>query len=492
MTQVAALSMSPKADSPEAIGAELRAALPGLRLHSLSLHDAEGDVLWLNEGVLGPDEHGVVLEALSGSALESTQALVDRPLGDGRNALILPVRATSGELVGAAMMIVDTKQISGALLRKLATSSVRDALDKLAARQQPARRARVVPPPAAKAPAPPPPLKPAVTAAQPANPSSSEFELELAPDVPRQLPAEARLAAKPPVTAPAGRLPPPARTAVAPTPASPPPPPASAKAAPAPVWVEPESDITLIAPKLDTSDLALYVQQLLKLRPGGRTRRYEVLLRSRNDPTRDAAPPTLKQATTALDANSALDRYVLVELVKWLGKHRDIWEAEPSSFTVNLSATTLKDPGFLSFASGLFEEHEVTPGVVGFEIPEQACIDAPGAVAEFVERCERLGAFLALDDFSLHSAAQPLLASAAVRLVKIDARLTLGAMKDKLPQAMVVAISQAAKVLGIHCVAKRVDSSMARQWLAAIGIDFAQGFSLERPQALDSLLQRNP
>jgi EAL domain-containing protein (putative c-di-GMP-specific phosphodiesterase class I) len=52
-------------------------------------------------------------------------------------------------------------------------------------------------------------------------------------------------------------------------------------------------------------------------------------------------------------------------------------------------------------------------------------------------------------------------------------------MKDKLAQALVVAISQASKVLGAHCVAKRIESAIARQWLSAIGVDFAQGFLLE-------------
>ena len=52
---------------------------------------------------------------------------------------------------------------------------------------------------------------------------------------------------------------------------------------------------------------------------------------------------------------------------------------------------------------------------------------------------------------------------------------------------MVVATVQAAKVLGIHCAAKKVDSQAALQWLTAIGCDFAQGQALARAQPLDSL-----
>jgi hypothetical protein len=38
----------------------------------------------------------------------------------------------------------------------------------------------------------------------------------------------------------------------------------------------------------------------------------------------------------------------------------------------------------------------------------------------------------------------------------------------------VVAIAQAAKVLGTHCAAKYVDSQSGRRWLAAVGFDFSQ------------------
>ena len=48
----------------ESLGWQLRAALPPLRLHSVSLYDEQANVLWLSEGALGPDEHSLVVEAL--------------------------------------------------------------------------------------------------------------------------------------------------------------------------------------------------------------------------------------------------------------------------------------------------------------------------------------------------------------------------------------------------------------------------------------------
>jgi len=244
----------------------------------------------------------------------------------------------------------------------------------------------------------------------------------------------------------------------------------------------------VIAPLSDMRDLILVVQRLIPLRPQGDTQRYEVLLRSRSDPTRKALPDALLQAMTASDSAAAVDRRLLTELVTWLGQHRSVWESTLISFTMNVSPSTLSDSGFLSQATALFNECNVRPAVVGFEIEERACIEAPGQIRGFIETCERAGFFVVLEDFSMHSAAVPFLASPALRLIKIDSRLTGSAMKSKLPQALVIAISQAAKVLGVHCLAKRIDSRITAEWLAAHGVDYAQGHALERLGSIDSLL----
>jgi len=60
-------------------------------------------------------------------------------------------------------------------------------------------------------------------------------------------------------------------------------------------------------------------------------------------------------------------------------------------------------------------------------------------------------------------------------------------LRDKLSQAMVVATVQAAKVLGIHCSAKKADSQASLQYLTAIGLDYAQGPALSRPVPLEDL-----
>ena len=95
----------------ESLGQQLREILPTRRLHSVSLCDHEANVLWLSEGALGPDEHGLVVEALGLLNEDHTLQCHEMAVEDGRLALFLPVRAPSGKLVGIAMILADSKSI---------------------------------------------------------------------------------------------------------------------------------------------------------------------------------------------------------------------------------------------------------------------------------------------------------------------------------------------------------------------------------------------
>ncbi len=243
------------------------------------------------------------------------------------------------------------------------------------------------------------------------------------------------------------------------------------------------------APGLDPrfAELTLFVQQMLRLKTHGRTRRFEVLLRSRRGGSEERAPAEILKAADDPASRGHLDRFVVTQLVQWLAQNRDALDAEPASFSVNLSLGALVDADFPDYVARTLDAADVDPRMIAFELRESVCRERAADVQRFVRACEKLKCQIVIDDFTLHSDVLPLLRSPSVRLVKIDAALTTDAMKDKLSQAIVVAISQASKVLGAHCVAKRIESTMARQWLAAIGVDFAQGFVLEGLMPLTAL-----
>ena len=510
----------------EALGQQLREVLPTRRLQSLSLCDHEANVLWLSEGALGPDEHSLVTEALTLLAADTSLPCHEMGLEDGRLALFLPVRAPTGAPVGIAMILADRKCVGDDTLERMTGAPVRAIMQRLAVLLKPTTErasgatARVPVLQLDEEPTAPPVVSATVVPAPGPSISAEEiddilqFDLdsEVTAPVPRQ-----ETTAMPPVTAtlqeaeplqfddnsplPADALvdmveldfvpPPPkgpaARGAVrAPAPPAPEPPPAPApepvrapaaavraraparNPVPAPA---PAAPPVVSASAANDPNLMLELLPFAKLRAGGQTRRFQVLSRSSTQ-QRDPA---------------AYDALVLQRLLGWLSAHRAAWNSQPTSFTVNLSIATLEDERFAQKMAATLNTHGIAADCIGFEITEALCTQRRAQVERFITQCDKVGSWVVIEDFSFDSQVLPLLKSKALRLVKIDPRLTSNALKDKLAQAMVVATVQAAKVLGIHCSAKKVDSQAQLQWLTAIGCDFAQGQALARAQPLDAL-----
>ena len=532
----------------EALGQQLREVLPTRRLQSISLCDHEANVLWLSEGALGPDEHSMVTEALALLSADTSLPCHETGLEDGRLALFLPVRAPNGEPVGIAMILADRKSVSDDTLERMTAAPVRAIMQRLAVLLKPSElrasgstarlpmlqlaaepeAAEAVVPPAARvapvAAAAAPVAAPAVPAAAPiispqeiddilgfdmtaeavapaprqeipamppiAAVEPEELEFDGAPSAPADAPdmldldfepalpkgPAARGTARTPAPLPAPVAPrapalPPAPAARASVPPPRPTPAVVAAAAPQPATPAAAPLSTAMAPVASDPNLMLELLPFIKLRAGGQSRRFQVTARTSSQ-QRDPA---------------AFDALVLQRLLGWLAAHRAAWNSQPTSFTVNLSIATLEDERFAQKMAATLNSHGIAADTIGFEIAEALCTQRRAQVERFITQCDKVGAWVVIDDFSFDSQVLPLLRSKALRLVKIDSKLSSSALKDKLSQAMVVATVQAAKVLGIHCVAKKVDSQAALQWLTAIGCDFAQGQALARPQPLDSL-----
>jgi len=494
----------------ESLGRQLKEALALRRLQSLSIWDSDANVQWLNEGALGPDEHTLVLEAFDELKSDRSLTYHEIALEDCRYALFLPVRSPSSQAVGVVMVLADVKAMSDGAPERIATPAVRAIMQRLAVLMRPAGHSTTVVPALAglelaeEPPAPqdtpaaaPPPAEAAAAVISPqAVHDLLEFELvpndsgalEVAPGaaapddtsrtaaaaVPEMtqevsllefIPAPPVLSAAPVANAPGNGS---ARISAAVQRARTVHPPAAAvEQSPAEPPARPGSAATA------DSQLILEVVQFGKLRAGGQSRRFQVQARmSQRDGHHQPA---------------ATDAFILQGLVSWLAAHRSDWSAQPTSFTINLSIATLEDERFVQRMAGTLNSNGLSPEVLGFEITEALCTQRRALVERFITQCEKVGSWVVIDDFSFDSQVLPLLRSKAVRLVKLDHKLTATAMKDKLSQALVIATVQAVKVLGIHCAAKQIESQAALQWLTAIGCDFAQGSALSRAQPLDSL-----
>ena len=145
----ASASVTASGDSKAAIGEALKQAIVGSRLQSISLHDERGDVLWLDEGALGPDEHNLVVEAAAELQAGPDKTFVFQVIGDGRAAAFLPARSPLNDLLGLAMIIADAKFLDSKAAAKFVTPTTTNLMRRLAFLRKPS----APPPPPAAPPA---------------------------------------------------------------------------------------------------------------------------------------------------------------------------------------------------------------------------------------------------------------------------------------------------------------------------------------------------
>ncbi len=416
----------------DAVCQRVRAAIEPARVHSVSLHDEKGDVLWLTESSMGPDEHNAVREAFEAFSNANSSPIAAYGLGDSRSAVLFRVMNARRAMVGAIMAIMDTRSLGqdGKGAARLMTPKLQGAVSDFAEMRSDAGPA----------------ADPA--AVQP----SSELSLADSMRMPR------------PAMAPDRR--------------------------PAPT-VTPEIDRLHAA--LRRSPIALHVQRLVPLTKGSELKRYEVLLRSKSEDAPNAAPQAMLKAAVENGLGSMIDRRVITELIGWLVRHPEVWKTQAVMFSVNLTTTALHDEHFMKFVGLCLEKSSLPKAMIAFEIDVQTAIKIGAKTAEVATALERLACPLVLDDFGLRTECFDLLRLPGVRYVKLASEMTAKMRSDKISQATITAVVQMARVLGMHTVAKRTETAVEQEWLTALGVDFIQSNALSPSVALDSLAKvRNP
>ncbi len=101
-----------------------------------------------------------------------------------------------------------------------------------------------------------------------------------------------------------------------------------------------------------------------------------------------------------------------------------------------------------------------------------------------MERLRAYGCKFALDDFGTGFASFGHLKNLPVDIVKIDGSFIVGIEHDPVDLAMVRSISDVAGLTGMKTVAEYVESDGILERLRELGIDYAQGFAVHRPEPL--------
>ena len=217
----------------------------------------------------------------------------------------------------------------------------------------------------------------------------------------------------------------------------------------------------------------LYAQPIVDLR-SGETVQHELLLRMREPDGTIVAPGEFLPVA---------EQYALIgEIDWWVIKQAAQLAGSGSPAELNISARSVGDPDVLEHIERCIEQYAVPPGLLVFEITETAVIEEEEAARTFAERLHELGCKVALDDFGTGYGGLTYLKQIPVDYLKLDIEFVRDLPSNAASRHVVHALVALAKDFRLQTVAEGVEQAEAIDLLSRLGVDFAQGFHIGRPE----------
>ncbi len=209
----------------------------------------------------------------------------------------------------------------------------------------------------------------------------------------------------------------------------------------------------------------------------------EVFLRLDEDDGTTIAPAEFFKAAERYRLMPHIDRWVVQTVLSALGRG-GLKLPEGRSVAINIAGQTLGDSQFLEFVVDCFDHTGASPREVCFELTESAVVANVEHARRFVEVLHGMGTEFALDDFGSGLGSFSNLKMLPMDYLKIDGSFIRNLAQDAVSQAMVSAMIELSRSMNFRVVAEHVEDQLSLDTVKRMGVDFAQGFFIGRPQPL--------
>ncbi|SFR46944.1 diguanylate cyclase/phosphodiesterase [Marinobacter gudaonensis] len=238
---------------------------------------------------------------------------------------------------------------------------------------------------------------------------------------------------------------------------------------------------------LNEERMLLRCQKIIPLHPdAGMAAQYEVLISMYDDEGTLITGRDFVRMAERYDRMQAVDRWVVGHMLDWLREQAP----DPRHFggvCINLSGYSMNDQSLLEFIYEKLSEKDAPIERLWFELTEASAITDVQSVADFILEMKELGCRFCLGNFGSGPSSFEFMRSLPVDLIKIDSAFTGQVASSETDRAMVRSMVDMAHYMNREVIASQVESREVLDMLRQLGVDYAQGFVVEKPRLLDSL-----
>jgi diguanylate cyclase (GGDEF)-like protein/PAS domain S-box-containing protein len=245
----------------------------------------------------------------------------------------------------------------------------------------------------------------------------------------------------------------------------------------------------LIREALARGRFVLHAQPILDLRTN-EVVQYELLIRMLDDQDGLVPPASFLYTAERFGLIRSIDRWVVRQAIHLIARQREL--GNYVRLSVNLSGKSLGDLELTTLIEKELAESRVDPGQLTLEITETTAITDTERSKIFAIALKQIGCRLALDDFGVGFNSMNQLKHLPVDYLKIDGSFIRDLPNNKVDQHLVRAMVEVARALRKRTVAEFVSSPEILKVVRDSGVDYAQGFFVGKPDAVENLLPQAP
>lgn len=207
---------------------------------------------------------------------------------------------------------------------------------------------------------------------------------------------------------------------------------------------------------------------------------HEALLRGRDE---DNKPMNTAQLIIAAEQSGMIHR-LDEQVISRVFEHLALLQQNgvQTSLAVNLSGRSFNNPNLVPHVRQSLTEFGVAPSSVIFEITETAALADIDASIQIMEALRSEGCRFALDDFGVGFSSLYYLKKLPLDYIKIDGSFVRNLTRDSEHQVLIRALVDVARAFNLHTIAEFVEDSLVLELLADLGVNYAQGYHIEKPR----------
>ncbi len=175
---------------------------------------------------------------------------------------------------------------------------------------------------------------------------------------------------------------------------------------------------------------------------------------------------------------------LIIEIDRWVIDRAAEIAAGGVSVELNVSGRSIDDSWLVDHIEAALERTGADPQMLVFEITETVMVSNEASARRFVERLNALGCSVALDDFGTGYGGFTYVKQLPIDYLKIDIEFVHDLVENPASESVVQAILKLAQGVGLKTVAEGVEDEATLARLRTMGVDYAQGYHIGRPEFL--------